>query len=62
MAESPYATGPILDIASRDKDKLVRLAAVSNNNIGVKSLLRLCNDSDSEIAMLANQKLQGKKI
>ena len=37
-AESEIATEPILDIASRDKDRRVRKAVVCNKNIGVRTL------------------------
>ena len=61
VAESSMATEPILDIAANDLDKRVRLAAVKNPNIGKRTLVRLANDTDDEIADVANQRLTGGK-
>lgn len=58
-AESSIATEPILDIAARDRDRLVRLAAVKNLNIGKKTLQFLLKDSDEEVAKLAKERLEG---
>lgn len=59
-AESLVANEPILDIAARDRDRRVRLAAVCNPNIGRKTLEFLVNDSDDEIASRAKEILEGK--
>ncbi len=49
-AESTYATEPILDIAAHDKDKQVKLAALNNQNVGMKTLEFLSHSLDEEIA------------
>ncbi len=49
-AESAYATEPILDIAAHDKDKQVKLAALNNQNVGMKTLEFLSHSLDKEIA------------
>lgn len=58
VAESKFATEPILDIAAHDKDSAVRKAAVNNKNIGVKTLQYLLKDVDEGIAMLARARLE----
>lgn len=59
-AESSMATGPILDIASRDKDKRVRIAALRNPNIEGKTIEYLTHDSDEEVSTMAKDLLKGK--
>ncbi|MCD8037786.1 MAG: hypothetical protein LUE96_01665 [Lachnospiraceae bacterium] len=56
-AESTYATEPILDIAAHDKDKQVKLAALNNQNVGMKTLEFLSHSLDEEIADRADLKL-----
>ena len=58
VAESEYATEPILDIAAHDRDKRVRIAAVNNPNTEKETLKYLLNDSVDEIATIANNRLE----
>ena len=57
-SEACNATEAILDIAARDKDRRVRIAAVKNNNIGVETLRYLAGDTDSEISQIALGRLE----
>lgn len=61
IAESKYATEPILDIVAHDNDKAVRMAALKNTNIGINTLKFLCKDSDPEIANTAKLYLEKRK-
>ena len=58
-AQSPIASGPILDIAARDRDEQVRLAALNNPNISYRTLVLLSNDPNREIAEKAKMILGG---
>lgn len=60
-AQSNIATEPILDIASRDQNREVRMAAVKNPNIGKKTLQYLMKDSDEEIAEVARRILEERE-
>ena len=60
-AESKFATEPILDIAARDRDERVRLAALNNPNIGDKTLRFLLDDQKEEIATKAKIILERRK-
>jgi hypothetical protein len=62
VAESKYATEPILDIASHDKDRKIRLAALNNKNIGIDSIKFLIKDEDYEISQLAKEKLVERSL
>lgn len=59
-ASSQYATNAVLNIAARDKDKEVRLAAVNNVNISIEILQFLASDIDDEISTIAKLKLEAK--
>lgn len=58
VAESRFATAPILDIAAHDKDPRVRRAAACNPNIGEKTLLYLAKDNDGDIACIVKKRLE----
>ena len=62
VAESKYATEPILDIAAHDKDRWVRLSAVKNVNMGTDTLMYLLKDKDVEIAQKAMERLGEKNM
>lgn len=61
-AASPKATGALLDIAARDKDKRVRMAALNNPNIEKRTVETLKKDSDLEISQKAEEVLKGMKL
>ena len=50
VAESVWASSPILDIAAHDNDRRVRWAALNNKNIGTETLRFLCKDEDCQIS------------
>lgn len=58
VASAPNATPEILDIASRDNDYRVRMAAVNNSNVEKKTLRYLCHDINKEIANIAVCRLE----
>ena len=58
VASAPNATPEILDIASRDNDYRVRMAAVNNRNVAKSTLVYLCNDLNKEIANIAICRLE----
>lgn len=60
-AQSQYATEELLNIASRDNDREVRLAALNNDNIGKEAIMYLTNDVDLEIKSLAIKKMEDIK-
>ena len=59
VAESNFATAPIIDIAAHDRDRRVRWAAVNNPNIGKETLKILSRDNERDIAELAQERLKG---
>lgn len=60
VAESPWSSPPILDIAAHDNDRRVRWAALNNKNIEMKTLRFLCNDNDLEISNRATELIKEK--
>ena len=62
VASSKMATLPIIDIAAHYNDRRVRLAVITNKNIGNDTVLFLCDDKDDEVYRLARAERERRNI